>query len=469
MKVEKRDGSIERRVLIGMIVDKAVLGTIASRWKKNLFRSRWANIIAEWCVTFFEKYSKAPRKSIEGLFESWSSEPEADKETVQLVERFLESLSGEYAELKKASQSDYLIDLAGKHFNQVAVERLSEQLQGDIDGGALDKAQQRITKFARVEMGLGSGIDVLNDHKALEDAFMARREPIIKYPGALGNFFGDALERDGFIAFMGPEKRGKTWWLIDLAWRAMLQGRRVAFFEVGDMSRNQIMRRFMIRATKRPFKPTDKDAPLRYPTFIEHPADNEPATVDLEERHFKNEMTLIEAQAAMRRLVAKKSKRKDMLLMLDCYPNSTLTVPGIAAVLDNWERREWVPDVVVVDYADILAPINNTAQTRDQINATWAALRSLSQQLHCLVVTATQADAASYSAETMDRSNFTDDKRKYAHVTGMIGINATAQEKESGVVRLNWLVLREGEFTETKCVHVAGCLGLANPAVLSTF
>ena len=157
------------------------------------------------------------------------------------------------------------------------------------------------------------------------------------------------------------------------------------------------------------------------------------------------------------------------MLRLSCHPNSSLTVGGIRAILQNWERTGWVPDVIVIDYADILAPPHGIADTRDQINSTWKQLRALSQSTHSLVVTATQADAASYNTNTIGRANFSEDKRKLAHVTGLVGLNANSDEKECGILRLNWIVLRESAFTETQCVHVAGCLEIGNPAVKSTF
>jgi hypothetical protein len=85
------------------------------------------------------------------------------------------------------------------------------------------------------------------------------------------------------------------------------------------------------------------------------------------------------------------------------------------------------------------------------------------------VVTATQTDADSYDAKVLKRGNFSEDKRKYAHVTGMVGINQTDREKAEGLYRLNWVVLRELEFSESKCVWTAGCLAIGNPAIVSTF
>ena len=67
----------------------------------------------------------------------------------------------------------------------------------------------------------------------------------------------------------------------------------------------------------------------------------------------------------------------------------------------------------------------------NQINTTWKQLRALSQDRHCLVVTATQANAGSYTREApMDRRSFSEDKRKLAHATGIS--TSRLQEFEQG-------------------------------------
>lgn len=470
MRIEKREGSHERRILIGMIVDRVVLARIVSKWQKpGLFNSKWANIVGAWCVKFYRKYAKAPGKAIEGLFETWAAEA-SDENTVALVERFLESLSEEYETLEKESNSEYLIDLAAAHFNKVALSQLRDALEGDLDNGDIDKAQQKVREFGRIEMGTGAGINPLADETAIRAAFEDKREPLIRYPGALGNFFADALERDAFVAFMGPEKRGKTHWLLDIAFRGVRQGRRVAFFEVGDMSQNQILRRLMSRVAKHPIKPTTAETgPVRFPKSIEYTPGELSATVEFEEFEFAKPLSWKKAWRECQRM-CRVLESDGTLLRLSCHPNSSLSVIGLQDVLTNWEHESgWVPDVVVIDYADILAPIPGYSESRDQVNATWKRLRAISQATHCLVVTATQTDAASYRADVIDRSNFSEDKRKLAHVTGMVGLNATKQEKQAGLMRLNWVVLREAPFSEDRCCHVAGCLDLCNPAIKSTF
>jgi len=465
MKISKRDSTDEKRVLTGLIVDSILLANVADRWNGELFNSKWSNLVASWCVDYYKQYATAPKKEIEGLFESWSQRRK-DQETVDLVERFLHTLSGEYERLGKESNSKYLIDRAASYFNKVRISKLAEALQGDITDGDVVNAIKRLRKFDEVAMGEGAAIDILQDEQAVRDAFEKRSEVLVKYPGALEKFFGNSLERDGFISFMGPEKRGKTFWLMDLAWRAMTQRRRTAFFAVGDMSQDQMIRRFATRASRRPLDAVK----IRYPTGLIHDPSQDMAEPTFKEKIYDTSLEWAFAWDKFKEVIKRNIKSSDSYLKMSVHPNSSINVSGIRSILAGWERGGWIPDVVVIDYADILAPPSGTGDdTRNQINATWKGLRSLSQSMHCLVVTATQSDAQSYSADTVRRSHFSEDKRKLAHVTGMCGLSATEPEQELGLMRLNWIVLRESRFTESQCVHVAGCLDIANPALISTF
>lgn len=470
MKVIHKDGSLERSVLISLITDDAVLSRISPLWKKEgLFSSRFANIIGKWCVDHYSRYGKAPSRNIESVYEEWS-ERAKDKETVRLVESFLSSLSDEYRTRKKDRNSDYLIDQAGKLFNQVQASQLREHVGRLLESGEVDEAVEKISSFAKIEIGLGSCVDVLQDREAIKGAFDNSTEALISYSGALGQFYGNkggmpALTRDSLIAFMGPEKRGKTWLLLDMAWTAMLQRRKVAFFEVGDMSQNQIMRRFMTRASNHPVKPCT----LKYPTSMTRAPDQKMAEVTHKIKEYKEPLDWPLATKKCEKIMQSEVNSDSSYLRLATHPAGSISVKGIEGTLKAWERQGFNADVVVIDYADILAPMNEREEPRHQHNRTWAALRAMSQSRHCLVVTATQAAASAYRTEIITMSNFSEDKRKLAHASGIIGLNRSSDEKEKGLYRFNWVVLREGEYSDTTCVHVASCLGLARPCIKSTF
>lgn len=470
MRIERRSGGDERRILIGMIVDPIVTGRVANKWdrEEGLFANKWANLIGGWCVSYYEKFGGAPGGAIASRYEAWATTKQRDKDTVDLVERFLTSLNDEYEALGKESNTEYTTDLAARHFNHIRLRRLRDALEGDLDEGNLEEAEKRLANWGRVEMGAGSFVDVFADENVIREAFEEQHEPLIQYEGALGQFYGYALERDAFIAYMAPEKRGKTFVLMDNAWEGIAARRRVAFFSVGDLSRNQVVKRFMARAAAHPLRATKPGRVVLYPTDIYRGEEDTYATVTHDERRWEEDLGWRAAHAAAQRFMQVNVKGKDYL-RLGVYPAGTINVAGIREVIRGWEREGWVPDIIIIDYADILAPPAGTVDTRDQINATWRQLRAMSQALHGLVITATQSDAASYTADTIGRSNFSEDKRKLAHVTGMIGINQAKQEKDLGVMRLNWVALREGEYSEYRCVHVAGCLAIASPFMWSTW
>jgi len=464
MKIDRKNKHSERMVLTALIVDDLVLAKISNKWKTGLFRTNWANLIAGWCIKYHIKYSKAPKGQIENLYQSWASTHDS-KENTRLVEKFLGSISDDYEELEQEINSQYIIDIAGRYFNEVQLEKLAEEIQGDIEIDKPEKANDRVVQFNKIELGDGEGINILQDKEAIKAAFADKKEALIEYPGDLGRFFKDTLERDAFIAFLGPEKRGKTFWLLDIAYRSMLQRKKVAFFEAGDMSQNQIMRRLMIRVSGRPLYPCK----LHIPVAMKIREKENVARVKSKVKTFHKKLNWKIAKKACEEVMRTKIKSKRPLFKLSCHPNSTLNVRMMKSILQNWERDDWVPDVIVVDYADIMNMDFPGIEGRDRINETWKQLRALSQEYHCLVVTATQADASSYDAKTITMQNFSEDKRKFAHVTGMVGLNVVDAEKSRDIIRLNWIVLRESRFNVQKCVHVAGCLGLSNPAIKSTF
>lgn len=458
MKVEKRNSASTRRVLIGMITDTAVCAGIAAKWNGRLFLSRHDNLVAGWCVRHYTKFRKAPGKNIAGYFDRWS-ETKRDAELVQSIENFLSSLS---SQSKEKLSSQYLLDLADEVFNRTMLEELRDEITAGIQSGEISKVVQKVEKFNRIEMGLGSTDTPLKDPAVVRTALSDMGDTLVKWDQKpLRQFFQRIFSREEFIAFIGKEKVGKSFWLQELSIQSVMNKRRTAFFEVGDQSRNQIIRRFAARLAGRPFR---ADEGCRYPVKM---VPGDPPTITHEYKKFDQDMSPDEAEKAMLEFGKQYGASR---LRMSVHPNMSISARGIDSILERWKESEkWVPDVVVVDYADILAPIDGKTESRDQINANWATLRQISQKYHCCVVTATQSDAASYDAKTLGRGNFTGDKRKNAHITAQVGINQTTAEQESGIARLNIIHGRDLEFSSEKCIYVATHLGIAQPAAFSSF
>lgn len=468
MKIEKYDGKEERNILTAMIVNRRVLARVASSWRdEGLFASRWSNIIGSCCIDFFRRHNKAPKKAVDGIV-LHKMENSADEHTLKLVNSYLDVLSTEWESRTTELNPDCIMDEASRFFNNIALDRLIERVQGAKNSGDVDKAEELVRVYKRVEVGTDASSDLLDDMDGLQAAFEDSMESIVVYPGALKTFFGDTLVRDSLVSFAAPEKRSKSFWLIDMAWRGMQQRKRVAFFAIGDLSKNQMMRRFGMRSVERPRKAKEINCPVSIKAFLN--GDDYCSEVEYEKQKYDDDLTWTECWEAFQKVRTNWTKSNSSYFKLSCHPAGTISVEKIQSIVERWQHQyDWTPDVIVIDYADLLMPPSGHREARNQINDVWTGLRGLSTLKHCLVVTATQTNRASYKAGLIGMEHSSEDKRKLAHVNAMLGINQTSEEKDKGVVRLNWIVLREDDFSQKSCVHVAGCLAIANPALVSCF
>lgn len=457
MKIERHRGNQERLILTSMIVDDQALAKIATQWKGDLFQSKWANLIGSWCADYHRKYGKAPGRHIQDIVNEWASK-DAPKETVQLIDRFLSGLSDEY---EQNGNSAYSLDQAGDYFNSVRARRLVEQVEECVETGQSTKALELIQGFRRLELGQNAWVDPFSP-EVFSSVFDDPVESIIKLPGSLKTFFGRSLCRDAFISFLGSEKRGKSFFLMEMVYRALCSRCRTAYFEVGDMSQRQVLDRLACRISRRPLRTEE----VKIPISISRDPDQSMADVLHDCRELKG-LTKAEGFKAVKRFLKTKVRGHGFLRM-SCYSSGTISAEQIRHRIQDWAMEGWRADCVVIDYSDLLEGPSGF-EGRDQINETWKQLRRLSQDMHCLVITATQADARSYDAAGLSMRNFSEDKRKLSHVTGMVGLSQTGEERVQGITRLNWIVRREADSFASRYLHVAGCLPLASPVIKSTF
>jgi hypothetical protein len=177
-------------------------------------------------------------------------------------------------------------------------------------------------------------------------------------------------------------------------------------------------------------------------------------------------LTEIEAKRKLRKFFLSKPRK----FRLSSYANGTLSVGVMKSKLAEWKKEGFVPGLIVVDYADIMVA-DAEVEFRHQQNYIWKSLRGISQEEDVLLITATQADAASYESNRLGRKNFSEDKRKYAHVTAMYGLNGDKfdREKAIGILRINELVKREGDFSVRNEVVVLQNLKRGRPFLTSYF
>lgn len=465
MKRRKVDSQLERQFLIALATSKPFLASAVPMVDVDLFQSEYARQIARWCIDYFRRYSKAPKKHLEPIYHAWVEEGSPDETLAEAIGDLLGQLSEE-SESGGQLNVPYLLDQFGTYLSMRKLARMNDALSAHLLRGDKDAALREVSDFASVDLGQGCGFDPLSDRGAWLRAFTEPMEPLVRFPGDAGKFLNRALTRDALIAVQGPEKRGKTFWCLEFVMRALRNHCRVALFEVGDLSESQIMRRMGVRLAGLPMY-EDQLGKIRIPKGIERTrgevdGDELPVEVTYQTKRVRKVIgrrASLQAAAQFARSVG--ISRSKPHVMFSIHPNNSINVAGIDGILQRWEHeKQFVPDVVIIDYADILAPEDSRHEFRHQVNDTWKALRRLSQERHCLVISPTQANQSSYDADVQTMRHVSEDKRKWSHVTGALGLNQTPAEKDAGVMRLNWIVLREAEFMAHRCLVVGQCLTL---------
>lgn len=497
----KIENSVERRMATGMVVSTEALRELKTLYNEDLIEIPYVKRLAKWCFEYLDKYGTAPGKHIQDIYNA-AVRKGMDDEEADLIGDFLEELSEEH-ERSDHFNVPYLMDEVVDRLRTMALRNLSEDIQAELSNGNTTEAEAMLGRFTRVGRRTSSGINPLTDAEVLREAFESRAEPLFTFPGEFGRMVNNQLVRGGFLGLMGKAKIGKTAMLAEFTFQALIHRCNVAFFSAGDETQEDMTLRFHIRLAGRSNLP-EYCRSMRVPILdcernredtcnnehraseigldgAEHIDDapegykpcswcakNNPAqyrgALWYTQQSEVEPLTWQEAIRLGRKFTAQKLKGRQFRLVTS--PNSTLCVEDIRAHLDAWEHYDgWVPDVIVIDYADIMAPEpdDRRKETRDQQNGTWKALRRLSQERHCLVITATQADAESYDTFRLKLRNFSEDRRKYDHVTGMIGLNQTESEKRRGFMRVGWMLLRHGKFDPGSMVVLLQCLEKGRP------
>lgn len=505
------DEFIERKIIIGLITSTPYISEVAKLNKIEYLESTSARLIASWCLTYYEGYNTAPGKEIESIF--------AEKVRGGLREEQVEDIGSILASLSDESTNldfnvPYLLDQTVRYFKQQELVSIANQIKNGSERDEIEDIEKLVLEYVPIQTEDKTVVDPFDNVETVKSAFLTAQENVIKFPKALGQFWNDQLVRGGFVALLAAEKRGKSYLLLEMAMRAVQTGSKVAFFQAGDMTEEQQLRRMYIYLAKRSDR--EKYCKEMYVPCVdcwfnqtgecsskEREGSDSLFTSVMKQGDVTKDILLDAVEASPEYLVCRNcdkfqgtvylelqpavevltwkgaykkarewKKKYGGKLKLSTHPNDSLSVRDIDNILEQWRKTEdFVPDVVIVDYADILIadPDASRLDWRNQQNAIWKKLRKVSQIRKCLILTATQAAASSYKKDTIDLTDFSEDKRKFAHVTAMYGMNQTPEEKKLGILRLNELVVRESDFDITRQVKVLQCLSRGRPFIGSYF
>lgn len=492
MPIVRTGDKREERLIFGMIMSKKVCGRFYSivRKRREVIKSPYYQQVAVWCSNYYQKYRRNPGPEIRNIFEI--ERHEFKPEDRDMIEDILVDLDRRSADW--ALNEESLIDDSMNYIRKRLVQEITDLASVQLSTGRVEDAITEMTKEVEVLKGLSSEFDTGFNMLAQEtlqhwiDNQDDESDILFQFPGAVGEIIGP-LKRGWVLGVMGPAKRGKSFWLLEIALQAFLEKKRVLFVSL-EMNRLEVEERFYKRITgmgdgqsinfpvwdcesnqdnscKKKARAgllglweygEDGDL-IREPIdWTINPKGYVPCSVCRETSKKDWKMATWFEKRRIPAITAKAIRRKLKGINLQwgsgfvsvVYPAFSANIGNIRAYLDYLkEEKDFEPDVIVIDYADILAPEDSRMDTRDRMDETWKTLKNLAASRHCLVVTASQTNRQSFARQNVQDTDAAEDIRKIANCDVMLALNQYGLEKDRNIMRVGIVAHRHRNFSKS--------------------
>lgn len=482
----KTELDLEKQILIHSIISTHFLKEVNLILKPKHFQIPYSKTAYKWVLEYFNKYNEAPSKRIEDIYKlERDSLQEAE---ANLVGEFLEDISEKFVDDGGKINVKYYVDKTFDYVTKSELKENAEKVLSLVELGRTKDAEDIYTNYKKSAKIVSPWINP-NDLEYAKKVFEKEdEEALLKFPGALGDLIGEF--RPGMlISSLGLAKAGKSFMLHEIRTLALFAGLKVVEINL-EMTDDQLAKRYYQRISA-----TGKNGgEYLYPVI--DCAKNKNGTckktcriskVSLNQNEyfemadFKNqpknykictvcrgtddfEFSTWFEKGVMKELnynnIRGKLKAAKRMFgdnyRLKVYPRFRGSCDMIERDLDLLEYTEgFVPNVVIVDYGDIVKPSNPNLIGREAINSVWQQLAGMATERNCLVATASHANLKNmYGKRSLTVDSVSEDGRKINNLDIMFSINQTPEEEKLGIARVAVVAHRHKSFNETDEVAI---------------
>jgi replicative DNA helicase len=317
------------------------------------------------------------------------------------------------------SDRDYVVDqVATFARHQAVIAAISESIQL-VDKMDFSLIQKKMTKALNTG---DQGESSTYNYKEALSARTAERKEIaagVRPPSGITTgypAFDDCLYHGGWgigelSIIMGGAKRGKTLALMQFGINAATHGKNVLYVTL-EVSSKILGARMDSNISNSAFK-------------------------DL-----KSNITLVHDKV-------KSWAERSGQFIIEEFPTGSLTVSGLRRIIERWKARSVQFDMIIVDYADIMAPERYTDNTMENSKSVYVGLRGIAMEEQVALLTATQTNREGFKSSVAKAEHVADDFNKIRIGDVIISINANEQEMKDGEARLYFAASRNqaGDFS----------------------
>ena len=126
----------------------------------------------------------------------------------------------------------------------------------------------------------------------------------------------------------------------------------------------------------------------------------------------------------------------DGTLIIKEYPTKSASVQTLKNHIEKLKKRGIYPDMILVDYADLLKPPRQTGEKRHELEETYEGLRALAQVYEIPVWTASQTNRGGLNAEVITMESISEAFNKCFVADFIFSLSRTVVDKQSNKGRI---------------------------------
>jgi len=134
--------------------------------------------------------------------------------------------------------------------------------------------------------------------------------------------------------------------------------------------------------------------------------------------------------------VVEKLKEINGHLIIKEYPSKSASTQTIRSHIERLKKRGINPDMIIVDYADLLKPVKSQGEKRHELESIYEELRGVAQREKCTVVTASQTNRGGLNAEVITMESISEAFSKCFVADFIFSLSRTPQDKQANTGRV---------------------------------
>ena len=371
-----------------MFEDRPFFDQIMEVLDVSFFESKYLQVFAQTLINYRNKYNTHPNAEV--MISLLRTElNHHDKATRDKVRTFFDKVYKSDGIEETDFIKDKSIDFCRKQILKGAMIRSASLLKSS--------SFEEIEKVIKEALVLGTdnnfGHDFRTDmHKRFE---LISRDPTSTGWPRMDEIVKGGLGKSELGVVVAPTGAGKSMVLVHLATQAILAGKTVVYYTL-ELKDTVVGQRFDCCIA---------DVPLQ------------------EHRDRKKE-------------IIAKVKDLEGTLIIKEYPTKSASVQTLKNHIEKLRKRGIEPDMVLVDYADLLRPVRSSSEKRHELEETYEGLRGLAQTYQFPVWTASQTNRGGLNAEVITMEAISEAFNKCFVADFIFSLSRTVQDKQANKGRL---------------------------------